>query len=94
MMMLLIHIFEPTDKVKEYVLKKNPAAIMNITLDNLTEQDWQIAIMTNPDVLRKWWAIYEDGRQPSAELWGMWLMFLSKTQTMTLRYLKRKEKQI
>jgi hypothetical protein len=86
---LIIWMSKPTDKVKEYVLSKNPAAITDINKDCLTEEDWQIAIMHNADVLRKWWFVYDDGRLPYDSLWSTWLIYLSKINIMTLRYLKR-----
>jgi hypothetical protein len=86
---LIVWMSKPTDKVKEYVLSNNPLSITNINSIYLTEEDWQIAIMHNADVLRKWWFIYDDGRLPYDSLWSIWLMYLSKNNIMTLRYLKR-----
>jgi hypothetical protein len=86
---LILYMTNPTDKVKEFVLSNNPAAIININTDSLTEEDWQIAIMHNADVLRKWWVVYEDKRKVPDSLWGMWLTALSNSNIMTLRYLKR-----
>ena len=85
---LILWMSNPTDKVKEFVLSKNPSVIADINTESLTEEDWQIAIMHYADVLRKWWVIYEDGRKVPDSLWGVWLMFLAKSQHMTLRYLR------
>jgi hypothetical protein len=86
---LILYMNNPTDKVKEFVLSTNPAAIININAESLTEDDWKIAIMHNPDVLRKWWVVYEDQRKVPDSIWGVWLMFLGKKNPMTFLYLKR-----
>jgi hypothetical protein len=86
---LILYMNNPTDKVKEFVLSKNPAVIIDINSESLNEDDWKIAIMHNADVLRKWWVVYEDQRKVPYSIWGMWLMFLSNNQGSTLRFLRR-----
>jgi len=87
---LIWAISTPTLKVKEYVLSKFPNEIENISTANIDEEDWQIAIMSDVDVLRKWWTVYEKdpSKQPTFGTWYTWVTYLSKTQTKTLRFLK------